>query len=332
MTTLITGATGFVGSRVVSLLAETGEPVRVFGRSSEKLGRLLDLPNVEGFHGDLLDPEALSEAVRGARRIYHLAAHVTEWTTDPTLFEQINVMAWENLLKAAATGAVERIVYTSSFMALGSSDDGPIGDESLVHPPDHLHNAYEKTKYLGYLIARKYVEKGLPIVTVFPGVVFGPGPLTEGNFLVRLIGQLARGEVKALPGKGEKLWCYAFVEDVARGHLLAMEKGMVGEGYILGGDNLTLNAFVDKVCDAMQVKRPRRKIPLALMGLIARFMEAKSRFSGRPPAMTAGRVGVFKHHWAYTSDKAVRSLGYAITPFAKALPATLEWMRSETLL
>lgn len=331
MTTLITGATGYVGSAVLKLLLEKNERLRIFTRSPKKLEHLAGREGVEILSGDLDDPEDIGAAVKGISKIYHCAAVVTEWVTDPTVFEQINVLAVENLIKAALLENVGRIVYTSSFMALGPSGDNT-GNESLVHDPKHFHNIYERTKYNGYQTAKKYAEGGAPLVIVSPGVVFGPGPVTEGNFSVGIMQKIADKSMPALPGGGKTTWSFSFVEDVAQGHLLAMEKGTDGENYILGGENQPLSIFIESACDMTGIQAPKRSVPLFVLWLAAAGMELAAKLSKKPPMITKGQVGVMKHNWAYTSEKAEKELGYAITPFPQALLATVEWMMNNKLL
>ena len=332
MTTLITGATGFLGSHLLELLNAKGEPVRVFARSPEKLGEMGQKENVQIIPGDLDDPEAIYEAMRGVKRVYHPAAAVYEWVKDWSVFERINVLAWENIIKAAISTGVERIVYTSSFMALGPSDEEGEGDETLIHEPDHFHNPYEKTKVEGYQVAQKFIEAGAPIVVLCPGVIFGPGPLTEGNFAVELIRQMANGELPGIPGKGKTRWCFSYVEDVANGHLAAMENGRIGETYILGGENRQFIELIDIVCNLGGITKPKKNIPLWIMTLGALAMELVAKSTGKAPMITRGRVGVMRHDWAYSSRRAVRELDYKMTDFGQAVAITINWMRKKGLI
>jgi farnesol dehydrogenase len=332
MTTLITGATGFLGGAVFRMFARSGQPLRALVRSTEDLPEAADYENVELFQGDLADPESIDEGVRGVKRIFHIAAAVKEWVDDWSVFEQINVLAWENLIKASLRNNVEKIIYTSSFMALGASDKMEAGDESLEHDPKHFHNPYEKTKLQGYRIAQKYIEKGAPIVCLCPGLIYGPGPLTAGNFAVNLIRDLAEGNLPGIPGGGKTRWCFSYIDDVAEGHLLAMDQGQIGRTYILGGENRTIVEFIDFVCKEAGLERPKRNIPLWFLTLGAAGMELAAKISGKAPRITKGRVGVMGHDWAYSSDRALAELGYKIRSFEEGLSATLQWMKEERLL
>lgn len=331
MTTLLTGATGYLGRAIFEMLAESGESLRVFCRFPDKLGPLADKPNVEVFQGDLEDPENIAEAVRGVKRVYHVAGAVKEWVKDWSVFETINVLAWENIVRAAMAQKVERIVYTASFMALGPTEQDRDGDESLIHDPKHFHNPYESTKYQAFINTKKYIEQGAPIVVLCPGVIFGPGPLTDGNFAAGLIKQLADKALPGVPGGGKTRWCFSYIKDVAKGHILAMEKGGVGQVYILGGENHSFGHFIDEVCAKTDIEKPKRNVPLWFLWVGAAMMEAYAKISGSPPMITRGRVGVMKHHWTYKSDKAIGEIDYAISPFDKALSDTLDWMKKESV-
>lgn len=332
MTVLLTGATGFLGRRILLKLREAGHKVRVLVRSPEKLGVLAADNDIEVLKGDLTDPEAIQAAVKGVDRIYHVAAAVTEWPKDWKVFDRVNVTAWENLIKASMEQHVSRIVYTSSFMALGSTDNGPVCDETLVRESGHFHNPYERTKVLGRLLTTKYIEKGAPIIQVCPGVIFGPGELTEGNLLVGMIRDMINGKFPGIPGNGEKLLSMAYIEDVAAGHLAAMEKGIEGETYILAGENITLNDLVDKVAQRAPIKKQIRHLPMWFASSSATVLETLAKIFHFRPQATKGRIEVFRHHWAYSSTKAEKYLGYAITPFDNALTETMDWMVSQGLI
>ncbi|MCC6156506.1 MAG: NAD-dependent epimerase/dehydratase family protein [Deltaproteobacteria bacterium] len=330
MTTLLTGATGFLGKNLLRELLSRGETVRVLVRSPEALG--VTHERLEVVPGDLRDDAALDLALAGAKRVYHVAAVVKEWVTDWSIFDRVNVDAYETLLKKAMAAGVERIVHTSSFMAIGHSDANQIADESLEHEPKHFHNPYERTKYLASLVTKRYLDKGAPIVTVLPGVIFGPGELTEGNIVLIMIRDMWAGKFPGIPGDGKKLWSYAFVRDVVAGHVLAMEKGQVGRAYILGGDNVSLDMLVDLAAERLGKKVPKRHIPLGLLSFSAFFMEKIAGMTGKPPMLTRGKVGVLAHNWAYDSTRAKNELGYTITPFEHALEESIRWMREQGVI
>ncbi|MCZ7582003.1 MAG: NAD-dependent epimerase/dehydratase family protein [Deltaproteobacteria bacterium] len=317
MSIFLTGATGFLGKNLLRRLLNDGERVSVLVRGASRLG--VRHENLTVHEGDLEDRDAVAGAMRGATQVYHVAAAVKEWVKDWSVFDRVNVAAYEQLLNIAADEGALRIVHTSSFMALGHSDGPGIGDETMPRDPDHFHNPYERTKFLAQQIDEKFIQRGAPIVVVQPGVIFGPGEVTEGNIVVVMLRDMATGKFPGIPGHGGQRWCYSFVDDVVEGHLLAMSKGRVGESYVLGGDNVTLDELVDLASKHLGRKVPRRHLPLGLLRVSARMMEWGARLTGKPPMLTAGKVGVLEHNWAYSSEKAVRELGYRPTPFPKAL-------------
>ncbi|MBZ0273323.1 NAD-dependent epimerase/dehydratase family protein [bacterium] len=330
MPVLITGATGFLGKNLLKRLLDDGEEVVALVRNPAALGVTHDRLSVIG--GDFTDRAAVSDALGRVDRAYHVAAAVKEWVRDWTVFDRVNVDAWRAFLDIAADKGVSRIVYTSSFMALGNSDRVGVGDETLEHEPDHFHNPYERTKALAARITREYAARGAPVVTVMPGVIFGPGELTEGNLVVQMLIDMTRGKFPGIPGSGKQKWCYAFVEDVVEGHVLAMQKGRAGERYILGGENIDLDTFVDVAARLLERKVPRRHVPLGLLTASAHLMETWARIAGGTPMMTVGKAGVLRHHWAYSSEKAVAEIGYRVTSFEKALARTIAWMRASGLI
>lgn len=330
MTTLLTGATGFLGKNLLKSLLADGERVRVLVRRPQALGFAHE--NLDIVPGDLVDEAALDRALDGVTYVYHAAAVVKEWVTDWSVFDRVNVDAFETLLKKCVAARVERIVHTSSFMAIGHSDKDTVADESLEHEPGHFHNPYERTKYLASVISKKYVGQGAPIVTVLPGVIYGPGEMTEGNIVLQMVLDMARGKFPGIPGDGKKLWSYSYVEDVVAGHRLAMNRGRVGEMYILGGENITLNRLVAEASALLGKKVSTRHIPLGLLSFSAFFMEQAAKVTGNPPMLTRGKVGVLGHNWAYSCDKAVRELGYPVTPFAVGLEKSVTWLRDTGLL
>ncbi len=327
MTTLITGATGFLGGNLLRRLLADGGQVRALVRNPNDLKIKSD--NLTVMQGDLRDVEAVERAVDGARRIYHTAAVVKEWVKDESIFERVNVDAYETLLKTAQRAGVRRIVYTSSFFALGRTDKDGVADENLRHEPDHFHSPYERSKFLAAKITAEYVDKGVPVVSVIPGFIFGPGPMTEGNMITAMLRDMGIGKFPGIPGDGEKLWTYSYVNDVVDGHVLAMQKGRVGQSYILGGENISLNEFVGIAGKHLKRKVKKRHISLRTLLITALIFEQIAKLTGKPPMITRNTAASLKHHWAYSTQKAVSDLGYTITPFEEAIEETVAWLREQ---
>jgi nucleoside-diphosphate-sugar epimerase len=325
MKVLLTGGTGFLGKNVARALVARGHEVRLLAREGSSLA---GLPAGEIVRGDVTDGASLRRAAEGCGAVLHMAAMVKVWTPEREDFDRVNVAGLGHAL-AAAEAAGARLVYTSSFMALGPTGPGA-ADESQVHPGTAFRNDYERTKALADVAAREAAAAGRDVVLLYPGVVYGPGDRTPGNLVVNLLADHLRGKFPGVIGPGDRLWSYSFVDDVAAGHVAALERGRKGERYILGGENVSMNDFFRLVAEVAGVPPPRRHIPYAAAGTLGWLLYAWAELTGAPPLLTHEVVGVFREHWAYTSAKAEKELGYRITPLAEGLRRTVDWLHAET--
>jgi len=248
------------------------------------------------------------------------------WVRDRREFERVNVEGLKNLLAAAAANGAERVVYTSSFIALGPSAD-PNAGEGLRHSGP-FSNEYVQTKARALSWLRAEGFKRFPVVALFPGVIYGPGPRTEGNLVGGMIDQYRAGKFPGLLGSGEPRWRFSFNQDVGGAHLAALEKGRLGEEYVLGGDNRSLNDFFRVLAQISKVNRPVRHLPFVAGKLVGAIELARAKLFGRPPQLTPGVVEVFKHDWVYSSAKAVKELDYRITPLEEGVARTLSVVRA----
>lgn len=324
MKILVTGARGFIGGEVVSQLLRRGDRVRAMYRGTPAATHPLS-PNFEAVSGDLADVLSLDRAVCSCDAIIHLAAHARNWARDPGIFEEVNVLGTERLLDIALKRGIRSVVVTSSVLTLGPSN-GRVLDESRPReiPP---FTDYERTKLASEKIVEGFVRKGLRAVIVNPTRVFGPGPLTEGNSLTKMIKLYLEGKWHLILGTGESVGNYSFVSDVARGHLLALERGRAGEKYILGGHNLTFNEFF-RIVDSV-TGRPHLLVhlPAPVAYTFSRAEEIRARVFRSYPLITPGWVRTLLSNASYTSAKAEAELGYFVTPFVAALERTLWWLR-----
>jgi len=321
---LVTGASGFLGRAVARRLAAHGHALRLLARDPRRLGELPEGADVAV--GDVTDAVAFARAAEGCAAVVHLAALVRLWVPDPERFEATNLGGFRNA-RAAARAAGARLVYTSSFIALGPSGPGEL-DASRPHPGPPFRNHYERTKALADAAAREAAAAGEDVVILYPGVVYGPGDMTEGNLVARMVADHLNGRLPGLVGPGDRRWSYAFVEDVAEGHALALEKGRPGDRFVLGGENATLTRFFALVQELAEKPPPRLRIPYPVAAVVGRAQWLWAELTGHPPQLTHGEVGVFREEWACDSSKAVRELGYEWRPLAEGLRETLRWLRA----
>ena len=325
MKVLVTGVTGFLGGRVAQLLTERGHQVIGFCRDEAGWKRRPD--SAEVVIGDVTDRASVERAVDSAEVVIHAAALVKNWVKDKRQFDLVNVQGLGQLIEAARDSC-RRLVYVSSFVALGPTND-EIFDEQSPRAIATFNNDYERTKWLADQLARNCEAKELELIRVYPGVVFGPGALTDGNHVVQLLLQHAAGKLPGMLGSGDLRQCFSFVDDVADGVCLALEQGQAGEGYILGGENRTGNDLFAAFEKSSGVAPPKRKIPFGVAALIGKVQRWRAELFGTQPELTDEVVGIYRQEWAYSSAKAQRELGYKITPFDEAVALTVQWLRDE---
>ena len=323
MNVLLTGGTGFLGKTVARALAARGHTLRILARETSDLG---GLPRgAEIVRGDVTDRESVLRAARGCSAVFHMAALVRMWTPERERFDRVNVAGLRHALEAAREAGA-RLVYTSSFIAVGPTGSEP-ADESRRHPGRGFRNDYERTKALADAVAAEAAAGGQDVVRLYPGVVYGPGDLTEGNLVAKMVADHLRGRLPGIIGPGDRLWSYSFVEDVASGHAAALERGAAGERYFLAGDNVTMNGLFATLERVAAVPPPRRHIPYAAASALGFAMWTWAELTGHPPQLTHEVVNVFREHWAYSSAKAERELGYRRTPLEEGLRRTVAWLR-----
>jgi nucleoside-diphosphate-sugar epimerase len=327
---LLTGATGFLGKRLAARLARRHE-VRLLVRPSSSRAGLPE--GVELATGDVTERAGLERAMADREAVVHAAALV-RISAPSAEFERVNVGGLENVLAAARTAGVGRLLYVSSFIALGPTEAGPGGelDESAEPLPGGRERAwindYERTKSLSDAAARRAIAGGAPLQVVYPGVIYGPGELTEGNIVVRHLLDLAHGRLPALLGRPERRWNYVFVDDVAEGAASALERGAAPGRWVLGGENVTQAEFYRLVGELGGVRVPRRRMPDPLAKLAGAAMKLGARLTGGVPRLTPDLVEIYRHDWAYDSSRAARELGYRPRPLAEGLAETFRWLRA----
>jgi len=321
MKTLVTGSTGFIGRHVVGQLVRSGASVRALERHPGPDGNGL----VEHIRGDVLDPRSVDRAIEECDTIYHLAAYAHAWAKSPSAFFDVNVGGTRCVLDAALRQGVRRVVVTSSVVTMGSANGQPASESTPRHTP--ALTQYERSKVAEEETALEYSRRGLEVVIVNPTRVFGPGLLNEGNSATRMIRMYLDGVWRVLPGDGRTAGNYAYVGDVARGHILAMAHGRSGERYILGGENASYNEFFTMLGEIAGARRFLLHFPRAAAIAVAGAAVAGSRMTGTASPITPGWVRMFYGNGSYCIEKAIAELGYTVTPLPKALEATVAWLR-----
>ncbi len=322
MKALVTGATGFVGAAVVRALLKTGIEVRVIARPGSDSTNLRSL-NLEKVTGDLRDKESLCQALTGCRHLYHVAAHYALWAKDPSIFYDINVAGTRNLLEAAHEVGVERTVYCSTIGAIGLPPGGGLGTEETPVSLEQMAGHYKRSKYLAEQEVHKLAREGLPVVIVNPSAPVGEGdvkPTPTGQVIVDFM----KGRMPAYIETGMNI---IDVDDVATGHLLAMEKGRQGERYILGSTNLLLREVFVILSKLTGVKAPALKLSRSAVLPLAYLNHWLANLTGFPPRIPLEGVKMAKYKMHYDCSKAIRELGLPQNPPEVALEKAVKWFR-----
>ncbi|MFX0140611.1 MAG: NAD-dependent epimerase/dehydratase family protein [Candidatus Hodarchaeota archaeon] len=323
---LITGGTGFIGVHLVKRLYEDGHNLTLLVRETSDISPFEDLKNINYVTGDIRDIVSLRKAADGVDLIYHLVAYVKIWAKDPLIFDEINVNGAENIAKVAIEQN-KKLIYISTFMAIGpnSIDNKVPLEETHEHEEDFFNSDYERTKYYGKKKIEEYIQKGLKTVLISPGFVYGPGDFNiYGQMLIDIISKKFMG----LPGKGNALFCMAYIEDVIDGLVTVMERDdILGENFILGGENIPIGDYLDLVAEIADVKKPRH-LPMSLGWVYARLCETKTKITKKMPDVVWPMLRGMKYNWAYSSEKAINKLGYKITPLREGLQKTVKWYQN----
>lgn len=320
---LVTGGAGFVGSAVVRALQRRGANLRLLVRASSPRTNL-DGVDAEVRIGDLREFGPVREALTGCRYAFHVAADYRLWARDPDEIVRNNIAVTEAVVAGAVEAGVERLVYTSSVATLRLRPDGP-ADETGPLVDSEAIGAYKRSKVLAERVVEQAVrERGLPAVIVSPSTPIGPHdvrPTPTGRIIV----EAARGRMPAFVDTGLNL---VHVDDVAEGHLLALEKGRLGERYILGGQDAALSDLLATIAELAGRPAPRLKLPLAPLYPLASVAEAIGRLTGQEPFLTRDALKMAERHMFFSSAKAERELGYAARPYAEGVRDALAWFRA----
>ena len=320
MDALVTGGTGFVGANLVRELLTDGRTVRVLARRGGDRTALEGCA-VEIAEGDLLDPSSLKAAVAGAKRVYHVAADYRLWARDARELYRANVDGTRHILSAAAEAGAERIVYTSTVGALGIPKNGSPGDETSPVGLEDMVGPYKASKFLAERVAEEWAGRGAPIVIVNPSAPLGPWdvkPTPTGQMVVDFL----RGKMLGSIDTGLNI---VHVRDVARGHILAADRGRVGQKYVLGNQNLSLIEIFRALAGLTGLPPPRFRVPYGVAWLAALCMEGTARVTGGTPQVPLNAVRMGRKRMYFSAAKAVRELGLPQTDVRTALAEATEW-------
>ncbi len=318
----VTGGTGFVGGAIVRELIKRGDKVRVLARRTSKTDHL-SAQGIEIAYGDVLDRPSIEAALQGCDTLYHAAALYDFWGLDERALMQTECEGTRNALEAALRAAINKVVYTSTAVTIGEQR-GEVGTENAKHRGYFL-SKYERAKFEAEQIALSYLDKGLPIVTVNPAGVYGPGDFKPTG---RAIIDLLNGRMSGIPDGANSL---VYLDDVGTGHVLAANRGRVGERYILCANRVTLKGWAELVCRLSGAKIPPR-VPSFLAGLTASFGEIVSRLTKRPPMLSRDTFRLVSHGFQVDGSKAVKELGVEYTPLEEGLRETIVWYWKQGLL
>ena len=325
MKALITGATGFLGSAVLRLLVNEGYDVRVLVRENANM-RNLEKFNVKVIRGDLQNTDSLKTAVHSCDQVFHVAADYRLWVPDPEQMYKTNIDGTRNLIMAATDAGVEKIVYTSSVATLGINKDGTPADETTPSSLGDMIGTYKRSKFLAEQAVKDLItKKSCPVTIVNPSTPVGPydiKPTPTGKIILDTI----RNRMPAYVKTGLNI---VHVDDVAQGHLLAMEKGKIGERYVLGGDDMTLESIIGYLCNSVNINPPKIKLPHNFILPIAWIMECNAKFTRNEPLATVDGVRMSKKMMYFSSKKAKTKLGYRPRPATEGLKDAVEWFNRE---
>jgi dihydroflavonol-4-reductase len=328
MTTLVTGATGFVGSAVARVLAARGHELRLLVRQSSDRRNLADL-KAEVVIGDLTDAASLKLAAAGCRYVVHVAADYRVWVPNPDAMLRANVDGAVAMVRAAADAGAERIVHCSSVAALGQIGDGTPADEATPTNEADFVGIYKRSKYLAERAVLDLAERdSLPVVVVNPAAPVGPRdikPTPTGKMIL----DAAAGRMPAYIDTGLNI---VHVDDVAEGHVLALEKGRIGQRYVLGGENMALKDILHLVADVVHRRPPFIRLPEAAVWPAALVMEKLAGITGIAPMMTRDHLKMARKKMYFSSAKAKAELGYAPRPVRSAVEDAVSWFRANGML
>jgi nucleoside-diphosphate-sugar epimerase len=327
MKILVTGASGYIGNNLAHTIANMGMKVHALIRS-DAAKALLQHPNIEIFKGDILEKESLATAMKGCKQVYHTAARVGAWAKDPHVFYDVNVEGTRNVLEAAKASGVEKFVFTSTCGVIGPSLVEPMKEDDTRITGFGMD--YDRSKKMGEDIVLKYAGEGLHAVIVCPSKVYGPGNISHSLTANAIIEKFLKKRIAFIPSPGTHKVCFAFLDDIVSGHVMAMEKGKSGEKYILGGVNISYGEFFERIRMLSACKGHIIRLSKNTINGWALLQMLNYKITGSTPVFTTKGVAYIFNNYAFSSEKANIELGYRITPLEEALTKTIRFLKHST--
>ncbi len=326
MKILVTGATGYVGHQLALALADQGNCVHIIVRDPSSL----NIPrhdNIIVFAGDITNPSSIRPAMNDCKQVYHTAAVVKIFDRDPSIFYKVNVEGTKNLLTQALESGVKKFVFTSSCGVMGAS----VLEPKCENDPrtTSFDNDYEFTKFLAENLVREYIHKGLFTVIVSLSKVYGPGIETHPVSVNTLINKCIKGRLTFIPKPGRLVTNYCFIDDVVKGHILAMENGIGGEKYILGGENISYAELSQTIRSLSGSKARIIEAPKSLAQIFALLQWIYYKITRKEPFATSKSINHIFCNKTFSSGKAIRQLGYRLTPLQEGLQHTIQFLKTQ---
>ena len=322
----ITGATGYIGWELTKKLLESDCVVHAYCRKAPE-AEWFQHGNLKVFEGGLEDLPAIERAMKGCEEVYHLAAYARVWARSKNTFFKVNVMGTVNILRAALSTGVRKVVFTSTGGTFGISNGKPIAEDQPRMTD--FFTEYESSKFIAEEQVQHFVRKGLDVSIVHPVRVYGPGIMTESNVLTMMIKAYAEGNWHIIPGTGEAIGSFSYINDVVEGHLRAMKRGKAGEKYILGGVNASFSQFIHLLKELTGKSYFMVKLPMPVMLMYGLKEEILANWFNVEPKITCKWIRKYNYDMGCSSEKAIHELGYHITPLEEGLYATLQWLEDE---
>ena len=325
MKIFVTGATGYLGNLLARHLANKGHVVHALTRASSKSSSL-EHKNIRLFTGSLNNSREVAEAMGGCEQVYHVAGQVKPWMKDPTAFYETNVEGTANICNQSIRAGIQKLVFTSTTGVLGPSTSGPLNEDSTRMTDFSLH--YDRSKKMAEDIVVANLLQGLNSVIVSPAKIFGPGHASHSLTANKVISSFLRKGFTFVPSPSTYQVCFAYVNDVVKGHVLAMEHGIPGQRYILGGHNISYYDFFDRIRRLATTRSRIVAVSSQITKLAGRLQELNHTITGRDILFTAASAKYAFANYIFSSEKAVSQLGYTITPLDDALRQTIHFLNA----